>query len=118
MSRLPISDLEVATEDVVSEVVHERVVQRGRFGNPHDDTHSRDTWGTILGAYVGHVHETVRQMGNITPSEEARLRAVDDYGLTLTLRGQLVKVAATAVAWIEAIDRREARNAELEAGRR
>lgn len=99
------------TAQALLEVARERSVQRGRWGDRHDDTHSRADWNVILSAYTGYVHDSVLEMGRVTPSEEAKLRALDDFPLTLTLRAQLLKVAATAVAWVEAIDRREDRNA-------
>ena len=107
----------IKTYEALLEVGSERAVQRGRWGNAYDDTLNRDYWNTILTTYVGYVSRAVLEMGRITPSEEAKLRAIDNYGLSLMLRSQLIKVAATAVAWVEALDRREARSAELETGR-
>ena len=92
---------------VLNDVAHERKVQRGRWGNEHDDGHSHEFWAVILGAYVGRVLSELLEL-RTPPTDEAALRADDRRRAVaeLTLRAALIKVAATAVAWVEAIDRR------------
>jgi len=83
-------------------VAQERKVQRGRFGNSNDDKPTPYHWVTLLEAYIGRA--AIGLMHRMPPpTEEAELRQVpiDDEELRTTI----VKVAAIATAWIEAIDR-------------
>src|SRR6266568_5821384 len=83
-------------------IAQERRVQRGRFGNDHDEKATAYHWVTLLSAYLGRA--AMRLMYRMPPqTDEAALRAVsmDDDELRTTI----VKVAAIATAWIEAIDR-------------
>lgn len=99
------SQARVATEDVLTEIYRERAVQRARWGNEHDDHHGAAHWAMILGTYFGRVLTVVFHYTQPLPTAEAELRHVD-YDLP-ALRSALVKVAATAVAWVEAIDRKK-----------
>lgn len=72
------------------DIVDERNRQDARFGQQdHDDL----TWGSLLAEELGEVHKAVNDyMFKGAPHRE--------------VREELVQVAAVAVAWIEAIDRR------------
>ena len=98
------NDTSNVTHKVLMEVAAERGVQRGRWGNVHDDRHTLGFWTTILASYVGRASNEVLQLTFKAPTEEAELRAIP--GSFGQLRMALIKVAATAVAWVEAIDRR------------
>lgn len=96
-----------ATDNVLLEVAHERMVQRGRWGNDFDDTLSDSWWGNMLGAYLGRVQSAIFTRGE-KPTEEAALRyiPVEDEAM----RADLIKVAAIAVCYVETIDRRKEQN--------
>jgi hypothetical protein len=76
---------------VLGEVMAERRAQDSEWGGPaHDDAHSEDKWVALL----------VRHLG----------LAVNDGGEAADLaryRRQMVRVAALAVAAVEALDRRK-----------
>ena len=96
--------VEKATDEVCAEVAHERMVQRGRWGNDFDDKLSDAWWGNMLGAYLGRVQSAIFTRGE-KPTEEAALRYIeieDD-----AMRADLIKVAAIAVCYVETIDRRK-----------
>ncbi len=94
----------VTTGKVCAEIEHERMVQRGRWGNDFDDTLTDAWWGNMLGAYVGRVNQAIFSRGE-KPTEEAALRypEIDD----VRMRADLIKVAAIAVCYVETIDRRK-----------
>lgn len=98
---------EQETNAVLTEVAHERSVQRGRWGDEFDDQLSDAWWGNMLGAYLGRVQQAVFTRGE-KPTDEAALRYIeieDDQ-----LRADLIKVAAIAVCYAEVIDRRRLNN--------
>ena len=92
------------TESVLIEVYAERATQRGRWTNQFDDSHSHDHWAMILGTYFGSLLAKVFFYTQGAPTEEAALRHIE-YDVN-HIRAGLIKVAAIAVAWVEAIDRR------------
>lgn len=101
------------TEEVLKQVYAERAVQRGRWTNEADDRHSMSHWGTILGTYFGRVLTTIYWYTQPTPTDEAAMRHVD-YDRR-QIRESLIKLAATAVAAAEAIDRKGANRAKIQA---
>lgn len=82
--------MSVRTLKVLHEVADERVRQDARWG---EQNHLDFVWTAILGEEVGEVNEAILE-GTFG---DAPMRHVRD---------ELVQVAAVAVAWIEAIDRR------------
>lgn len=91
------------TDRVLDQVRTERMLQRGRFGQAHDDSLSDSYWGSLLATYTGLA--AGKTLNAPPPTEEAELRGYG--GDRAELRAAALKVAATAVAWAEAIDRRE-----------
>jgi len=96
---------EWATRNVLDEVATERRVQRGRWGNVHDDHHDEAGWSLVLGTYVGGALREALDLWIPRPSDEAKMRYL--AGSHAGLRSFLVKVTTIAVAWVEAIDRAE-----------
>lgn len=75
---------------VLGEVAEERTRQDGKWG---EQNHIDFVWAAILGEEVGEVSEAVlEQTFSGAPPKH--------------VRDELVQVAAVAVAWVEAIDRR------------
>ena len=67
-------------EDIIAEVLHERVRQDRQWGGPeHDDTHSADDFAMFIRRQANRLHEDPR--------------------------GRMVKIAALAVAAVEMLDR-------------
>jgi NTP pyrophosphatase (non-canonical NTP hydrolase) len=86
----------IATDRVLQEVLAERIRQDAKWGeqNGHDFE-----WVSILTEEVGEAAQA---------ANEANFRSGKTRGDYTHLRAELVQVAAVAVAWIEAIDRRAA----------
>jgi hypothetical protein len=84
------------TPDVLRNVIDERIRQIVKFG---DQSGRPDfEWGSILMEEVGEA---------ATEANEANFDFGKNRGDYTLLRAELVQVAAVAVAWIEAIDRRQ-----------
>jgi hypothetical protein len=98
-------ELLLQTQRVLGEVAVERTVQRGRWGNLQDNQHSPEFWVMILTYHFGRAAHTIFNQRE-APTEEAELRVgLPGEGMA-QLRIELIKVAATVVAWVEAIDRK------------
>jgi NTP pyrophosphatase (non-canonical NTP hydrolase) len=84
-------------ERVLLAVVEERASQDSRFGQQdHEDL----IWGSLLAEELGEVHKAVNDyMFKGAPHRDVRM--------------ELVQVAAVAVAWVEAIDRRHTPGREI-----
>jgi NTP pyrophosphatase (non-canonical NTP hydrolase) len=80
------------TSDVLSDVHAERMRQDEKFG---EQSHDDGTWGLVLTEEVGEACQAAL--------ESRRNPCLRRHDL---LREELVQVAAVAVAWIEALDRR------------
>lgn len=99
------------TERVLSAVLAERMRQDEKWGEQHHPNHP--AWTGVWSSLIERLERGAREELEIAPSwgpillEEVgeALRAGDDAAL----RQELVQVAAVAVAWIEALDRREPR---------
>jgi hypothetical protein len=65
-------------------------------------------WWLILSSFASRIPEPMLAWLTPRPTDEAKLREGmgAEHTEYMILRGHLVKVAAIAVAWIEAIDRR------------
>jgi hypothetical protein len=70
---------------ITTEIIAERAKQEQMWGNENDDAHSEEAWSAII------THE----LGQACFHEDN----------SATFRKQMIKVAAVAVAAIEAIDR-------------
>lgn len=92
----PTTNLSVTTDRVLQEVLAERVRQDEKWGeqNGHDFE-----WVSIMTEEVGEAAQA---------ANEANFKSSKTRGDYAHLREELVQVAAVAVAWIEAIDRRRA----------
>lgn len=90
-------------KSVADEILHEREVQIGRWGNEADDARSLEHWGNILGAYVGRV-QTAIQSRCEKPTDEASLRYTEvEDGV---MRQDAIKVATICMAFVETLDRK------------
>src|SRR5690349_17719884 len=87
----------MSLERILSEIITERQCQDAMWGPDHDDAHSPADWAGILVRHLG------LAMGDGASVDPERFRK------------QLVRVAAVAVAAVEAIDRKAGR--EHAAGR-
>ena len=76
-----------ATQTVLADVAGERMRQRAKWGNDHDDRHDTNDWNRI------HYEQLVKASGELGQKR----------------RRYLVHLAATLVAEVEAMDRAEAR---------
>jgi len=88
-----------ATTHVLEEVARERGRQDKRWGGePHDDSHTPGTWSVILATQFGKV---MREVHGFTFGGEWK----DREPYRAPLRERLIQLAATAVAWVETLDR-------------
>lgn len=94
---------------ILGDIDHERDRQDAKFGPVHNlpDGTSRQDWGVIEAAAKA-ICDAASRDGKVTwrdilMEEVAEAFAADD---PQHLREELVQVAAVAVKWIEAIDRR------------
>jgi hypothetical protein len=108
------------THTVLDDVLDERLRQEAKWGeqNHPDGTEASDSRIRFAEKCKQHCHEEARA-GTLTwldilQEEVAEARAESDPS---KLRAELVQVAAVAVTWIEAIDRRDLRVAVTPKGR-
>ena len=98
----------IFTSKVIHEVYAERVAQEAKWGEQnHPDGTSWDDWA-FQRDYARTECDTAHQAGegtwrHILLEEVLEAFAEDDPD---KLRAELIQVAAVAVAWVEAIDRR------------
>ena len=83
------------TVNVLREVMGERQTQRAKWG---EQNCSDFEWVSIMVEEVGEACKEANDLNFI---------AIDDATALPRLRAELLQVAAVAVAWVEAIDRRE-----------
>ncbi|MEW2164360.1 hypothetical protein AB0912_15410 [Streptomyces sp. NPDC007084] len=100
----------IATDRVLQEVLAERVRQDERWGEQNHPDGTALTEDRDRANRARHVCESMARMGQLTwrdvlHEEEQEAFAESDPA---KLRAELVQVAAVAVAWIAAIDRRTA----------
>lgn len=109
----------MATEQVLVEVKGERLRQEAKWGQQDHPDGTGDAWAFCSGRHQGWAEEAADDARR--RCQEASGRAWGDtYALILNeevaeafaedsperLREELIRVAAVAVAWVEAIDRR------------
>ena len=88
---------QVSQERVVRDIAAERERQDKQWGGPsHDDQHIEGMWLHVIGNFAHSAESLMTARGVIPPSRRAAYRK------------ELVKIAATAVAAIEALDRKQA----------
>lgn len=102
----------VITILVLQEVGEERVSQDQKWGvQNHDDM----TWTAILAEEMGEAAQAALEARPGPPPSDVDIREEDVYEISpgvyntaeeQILRDELIQTAAVAVAWIEAIDRR------------
>lgn len=91
------------TVAIYMEIADERDRQDKMFGSEHDDQHSHEYWLTLVAKHIGRQAHCVLLFHDPSPlgGEQGRYTEI----LRQSLRRGLIMVAATVVAWIEAIDR-------------
>ena len=96
-------------DQIYADLEAERVRQDGRRSGPdHDRKHTTAYWGLILSMHYGLVMKlSMRSWRDIDQEPRGPSRRSDSL-----VRGQLVKVAAICVAWIERIDEQPDENLE------
>lgn len=77
---------------ILNSIVDERVRQDEKWG---EQNHSHAFWTAILGEEFGEACQEV-----------CRLHDIPDYSDTTQLKKELIQVAAVAVAWLEAMERK------------
>ena len=87
---------------VFKDVARERELQKGRWGNEHDDGHSGHEWANIMGAYMGRINTELLGM-TPPPTDEAAVRW-QEFDKD-ALRVHLIKLITTGAAWVETLDR-------------
>jgi hypothetical protein len=82
-------------ESILEEIRQERAHQDKKWGGPsHDDVHSPYDWSAFILTYLGQsISDFVKESGRVEP----KLRA---------FRYNMIKVAALAIAAVEAVDRK------------
>jgi hypothetical protein len=98
----------VVTDRVLQEVLAERIRQDEKWGEQnHPDGTGARRWADAANVVRGEVNDAARQgrtsWNGVLREEVFEALAESDQA---KLRKELVQVAAVAVAWIEAIDRR------------
>ena len=88
------------TEAILDLIRKERERQRKKFGDAAHDTYDTTRWLAVLMEEVGEAAQV---------SNDEALGKLSPEGAEKDLKAELVQVAAVAVAWLEAIERREAR---------
>lgn len=105
--QLSITGATVPMAEVVADVVRERVRQDAKWGEQnHPDGTGHDDWAFHRDLAVQRCEEHFRQgvgtWADVLGEEFFEALAEEDPA---ALRGELIQVAAVAVAWCEAIDR-------------
>ena len=94
--------MSVVQRDVLADVAQERARQDHLWGTQdHDD----GVWSLILTEEVGEASEQALRLMFPPMSDEA-WEGYGRLGTMTRLRTELIQVAAVAVAWVEALDRR------------
>jgi hypothetical protein len=76
------------------EIVSERMRQEAKWGTKHDDEHDWEEWAQLLFRLIEEADNTL-------------LGPEDDLSATPRWRKHMIEVAATALAAVEAYDRRQ-----------
>ncbi len=87
-------------ENVLNDIREERARQDAKWGD--QSGHSDYVWNAILGEEAGEVAKAVLEH----EIAYAMLEDIRDELVLGDIRDELVQVAAVAVAWIEALDKR------------
>jgi len=85
-------------DKIIEDILTERIRQDGKWG---EQNHFELKWLAILMEEVGEVAEVANEIHPTINTGKAGLKQYKD------LRKELIHVAATCVAWMESLDRRE-----------